>query len=309
MTGAIAIADRVGAERHRERDVQDPRHLDEASGSEIEQVGEVRGQGNEEGVDDEPPSAREARRRDEHNGDARATEQLDESGREAALGEGAHVAAEAAVPARTEEVVHEPEEPEPEGGEQHEAAGQREAGLVPQPGRTRDRAPGFDDEHGEHDDDPGGGREPKTAVVGALERRELRASSRPAMRRNHAVTTPTTMPTRTLTRATAAGAGSASAGTSSLGGTRRWARTRRATMVGFRTPSIMPGTAMPESLSREAEHGDDREADVRGAQLRHPFDDRLQPIAPLRVHVGEEPEHRATPRAAMCEPRSTERFA
>ena len=172
MTGAMATPIASVPSATASGMYEDPRHLDEAPGGEIEQVGEVRRQCDEDGVGDEPPAAREARRRHEHDRDARATEQLDEPGREAALREGAHVAAESAIPARTEEVVHESEEPEPERGEQHEAAGEREAGLVSQPGRARDRAPGFDDEHGEHDDDPAGGRERKAAVIGALERRE-----------------------------------------------------------------------------------------------------------------------------------------
>ena len=101
-----------------------------------------------------------------------AAEQLDEPGREPALREGAHVAAESAILTPAEEVVHESEEPEPERREQHQAAGQREAGILAQPGRAQDRPPRLDDEHGQDDEDAAGGRKRKAAVVGALERRE-----------------------------------------------------------------------------------------------------------------------------------------
>ena len=159
------------------------------------------------------------------------------------------MAAEAPVPGHAQEVVHESEEAEPERGEQDEAAGQREAGLVPQAGPACDRAPGFDDEHGEHDDDPAGGRQRNAAVVGPLERRELQhVAARDAQepRRDDA---DDDADEDAHARVTAAGAGSESGGTGSLGGTRRYARTMRTTMTGVKTLSIMPGIAIPESLA------------------------------------------------------------
>src|SRR5207244_5766671 len=153
--------------------------------------------------------------------------QLDEAGREATLGQSSYVAAKAPVPGDAEEVIHDSEEAEPERGEQDEAAGQREAGFGPQAGRACDRAPGFDDEHSEHDDDPAGGRQRNAAVVGPLERRELQhVAARDAQepRRDDA---DDDADEDAHARVTAAGAGSESGGTGSLGGTRRRSEERR----------------------------------------------------------------------------------
>ena len=69
------------------------------------------------------------------------------------------MAAEPAVGPDRGEVVDEAEEPEPEHREQHLAARQREAGVVADADRAEHGAPGLDDEHGEHDEQPAGGRD------------------------------------------------------------------------------------------------------------------------------------------------------
>src|SRR5262249_30295037 len=216
------------------------------------------GRGDRHGVGAQPPPAREAGRRDETHRHAGAAEQLDEAGGEPALRERAHVAAEAPVPARTQQIVHEAQEPEPEHGEQHEAAGQGQAGFIADPDRARDRAPGLDHEQGQDNDDPARGRERVPAVVAPLERRvleHLAPGDAQEPGRDGADEDPDEDAHERVAAGTrsgsggAASGGAASAGSAGPGTTRRGTNTSKTMMAGFRTLSIMPGTAMPESFS------------------------------------------------------------
>ena len=107
----------------------------------------------------------EPRRRDEDDGDGRATEQLQEARGDLTVEQRAHVALEAAGLAVAEQVVDEPEQAEGDDREEHLAALDGEVGRLADPERTEARPPGLDDDDREHDQDSATGRQHVAAVV------------------------------------------------------------------------------------------------------------------------------------------------
>ena len=90
-------------------------------------------------VDDEAAAGGEPRRRDEHDRDPRATEQLHEPGGDAPLGHGAHVSAEAPVGTGAEEIVDQAEEREAEHANSTSLRASVSPGSSPTPDRAQRR--------------------------------------------------------------------------------------------------------------------------------------------------------------------------
>ena len=72
-----------------------------------------------------------------------------------------------------DQVVDQAEQAEAQTGEQHEWTRDVAAGLVAEPEGAQGVAPGLDDQHGQHDEQAGRGRERAVAEVPTLQRRSL----------------------------------------------------------------------------------------------------------------------------------------
>ena len=124
--------------------------LDRAPGRAVEQVGEIRGQRDENRVGEQPPARDEGNVRGEYERDRGTAEDLERAGRDPTRGEGAQVPTKAAVALGAQEVVDQPEQAEAEAGEEHQRPGEIATRFVAQAERSQCRAAGLHDENGEH---------------------------------------------------------------------------------------------------------------------------------------------------------------